>query len=480
MLHRFKESVLQTIGQKKSSYENKEFQGKVEKFNQFIRSVEQVHDSIVLYIEANDLVMSANLGVAESLCNFSINVRKADQSEGSTGAMNLVTLHFLKIQEDLAQLYKEQIRGLLREKCLRPLESILALAALVSEKEKIIKSSTLDCDHFKSKKESELLSGKLSDHPTVVKLNEQLKDAERVVATETAAVLNFFERVDAHMSTMLGPETSVLVGALQFSHSSSSRLLEQLNTTLPQSAATICELAARFAAEEHSLKSPRCLQDDAVSFPAVLSHVQFLDVDVFSPLQNSNISDDASRIISGTFPDLNLGENEKSGILKKKNKLFWEERWFELRKPGVLTWFKNSPDSPSLSGRGSVGAKEEARNHLNLFEVASIEYVPRSCNVSIEVDDRKTYELFAGDENLAAEWYEAMVPWLRTKKDAVQTPRGSSEERDSSVPPPPPLAPSKSSAKTTTPSTPMPSDGPPPPPPVPGLISSTSESQFTL
>jgi hypothetical protein len=60
-------AVADLAGQKKSSYENKEFQIKVEKFNNFIRNIEQVHDSIVLYIEANDLMMSANVGVAESL-----------------------------------------------------------------------------------------------------------------------------------------------------------------------------------------------------------------------------------------------------------------------------------------------------------------------------------------------------------------------------------------------------------------------------
>lgn len=389
-------------------------------------------------------------------CNFSINVRKADQSEGSTGPMNLVTLHFLKIQEDLAQLYKEEIRGLLQEKCLRPLESILALAALVIEKEKYIKSRTLDCDHFKSKKESELLSGKLSDHPTVIKLNEQLKEAEKVVAKETSAVMNFFDRVDAHMSTMLGPETSVLVGALQFSHSSSSHLLSQLNTTLPQSAATICELSARFADAEPNLKSPRCTKDEAVVFPAVLSHVQFLDVDVFSPLQKTHIphNGEAFHEMSSSLSNVNLQAHEKSGILKKKNKLFWEERWFELRDPGVLTWYKNSPDSPASTStkRNSASIKEEARNHLNLYEVTSVEYAPPSCNISIEVEGRKTYELFAAGEDLAAEWYAAIVPWL--KKDTE-----TSASTHTQPPPPPP----RISSSEKGPSTAKPTDIPPPP-----------------
>jgi hypothetical protein len=54
-------------GSKKSSYGNKEFQQKMEKYNQFIRSLEQVHESIVLYMESQDLMMAASVGLAESL-----------------------------------------------------------------------------------------------------------------------------------------------------------------------------------------------------------------------------------------------------------------------------------------------------------------------------------------------------------------------------------------------------------------------------
>jgi hypothetical protein len=372
---------------------------------------------------------------------------------------------------------------MLTEMCLRPLESILSLSALVNEKEKIIKSSTLDCDHFKSRKDSELLSGKLSDHPTVVKLTEQLKDAERIVEWETLCVMNFFDRIDVHMSTMLGPETSVLVGTLQFSHNSSSHLLSQLNTFLPQSAATICELSSLFEEQKGSLTSPRLMQDNAqpVAFPAVASHVQFMNVDIFSPLQQSQ----SQQYDTATMVGTEEGTNEKSGILKKRNKLFWEERWFELRKPGVLTWYKNSRDTMTDTSRNS-GSKEEARNHLNLRDVSSIEYTPRSCTIFIEVEGRKTYELFAAGEDLAAEWYAALVPWL--KKDTDVTTTTSSTSSSSSQPassssssqPPSSFVSTDSFSDTNTDTNrasdalPPPPQLPPPPPPRPLSISRTN------
>lgn len=395
--------------------------------------------------------------------------------------MNQVSLHFLKIQEDLAHLYKDQVRGMLLDKCVRPLESILSLSALVTEKEKIIKSSTLDCDHFKSKKESELLSGKLSDHPTVVKLTEQLNEAERVVATETLAVMNFFDRIDQHMSNMLGPETAVLVGTLQHSHLSAAHLLSQLNTTLPTSAATICELAAIFEEQKSTLKSPLLMQDDAqaVSFPVVSSHMQFLNVDIFSPLpqsqsrlQNDDVAVAEAQALSKSMADMDVNAPEKSGKLKKKNKMFWEDRWFELRKPGVLTWYKNSPDSVASKGSGS---KDEtaAQNHLVLRDVTGIEYTAPSCYINLLIEGRgKTYELFAAGEDLAAEWHAALLPWV-LKNKSNSRPLCGADAADSMSPPPPPRPPRPlSMSNKNTISLPL-SDPTPVAPTLPGVSSTT-------
>ena len=333
-------------------------------------------------------------------------MKRADQKEGEPFLMNQISQSFLKIQEDLSKLYKEQVRKVLSEKFLRPLETILSISALVNEKEKRIKSSKLDCDHFKSKKENELLSGKHPDHPTVIKLSDQLNESENIVEFETQAVMNFFDRIDYHISRIMGPETAVLVGTLQHSHSCSSYLLSQLNECLPQSASTLCELSALFEEHKSSLRSLDMggLDNLHAEFPAVLSHVHFLNIDIFSPLQKPQEYDTEESQISNNEIETVL----KSGFLKKRSKLFWEERWFELTEPGVLSWYRNKSSSETSNTSGPD--KEEFRNQIILSDVISITYVEPNHYITIEVD-RKRYELFAESESLAAEWYQALQPW---------------------------------------------------------------------
>jgi hypothetical protein len=130
--------------------------------------------------------------------------------------------------------------------------------------------------------------------------------------------------------------------------------------------------------------------------------------------------------ISKKAGNIDINAPEKSGILKKRKMMFWEERWFELKKPGVLTRYKRSPDHAALENRRSStdGRKSEelARNHIDLQDVLTIGFTPPSCNISIEVEGRKTYELFAAGEDLAAEWYAALVPWLKKRDTSLALP----------------------------------------------------------
>ena len=95
---------------------------------------------------------------------------------------------------------------------------------------------------------------------------------------------------------------------------------------------------------------------------------------------------------------------EKKGLLKKKNKFFWEERWFELTKNGTLSWYKKA--------RGREGPEGSPRGSLSLRDVISVEQqLSDSCLVNVDIKGR-TYELQADSEGLAAEWSAALVRWV--------------------------------------------------------------------
>ena len=89
----------------------------------------------------------------------------------------------------------------------------------------------------------------------------------------------------------------------------------------------------------------------------------------------------------------------RKGYLKKKNKIFWEERWFDLEKSGVLSWYKTSKDT---APRGS----------LRMKDVISVQQLGSDgCSINIDVKGR-TYELLADSEGLAAEWTDALISWV--------------------------------------------------------------------
>ena len=63
----FNEFCLHSAGTKRSSYENRQFQQRLEKYHVFIRSLEQVHDAMLIFLESLELMSNAGVGLAESL-----------------------------------------------------------------------------------------------------------------------------------------------------------------------------------------------------------------------------------------------------------------------------------------------------------------------------------------------------------------------------------------------------------------------------
>ena len=102
---------------------------------------------------------------------------------------------------------------------------------------------------------------------------------------------------------------------------------------------------------------------------------------------------------------------EKKGFLKKKNKFFWEKRWFELRKNGTLFWYIADPNKHQ--------SKIEPRGSLEIRNVISVQQqIKDSCFFDIGVKGR-VYNLQADSEGLALEWTDALVTWVQHGGDQV-------------------------------------------------------------
>ena len=114
---------------------------------------------------------------------------------------------------------------------------------------------------------------------------------------------------------------------------------------------------------------------------------------------------------------------QQRGYLRKKNKFFWEERWFELNKNGTLAWYKSKNDiQNNVAPRGSLALKT----------VISVEQQERDgCLFNVDIKGR-TYELQADSEGLAAEWSAALVLWvkhsMKMDEDEVEVDYGGVDE----------------------------------------------------
>ena len=97
---------------------------------------------------------------------------------------------------------------------------------------------------------------------------------------------------------------------------------------------------------------------------------------------------------------------EKKGYLKKDNLWVWQERWFELLDPGILSWYKKVDEN-------GVGLESGAKGELFIRDIISVGQVEEDpCLFNIDIKGR-TYKLQADSEGLAKEWCELLIEWVK-------------------------------------------------------------------
>ena len=101
----------------------------------------------------------------------------------------------------------------------------------------------------------------------------------------------------------------------------------------------------------------------------------------------------------------NIDLCEMRGMLKKKNMLYWQDRWFEITQPGYVHWYTSQADA--LRGRHC------AKGSFSVMEILSLQQSESdpSC-FDIDVKGR-TYELQADSGGVADEWCQKLGSWIQ-------------------------------------------------------------------
>jgi len=249
-----KETILQSVGAHNKT-EDQDFDDKCNKFTSFSRDLTKVHLAMQLWLDSIDLMCASCVGIGESLSNFT-------SSGDSTcpSPVYRIAKAFESIGSDVNIALRQNMRTIFIDRCLRPIESILAIVPIVNEKIQQRKNLLLDSDFYKSKRRSEIQSGKDPDHPVVAKLTTKLNEANKSLEAITSDVVNCIDELVLRRPEMLSPELAATVACMEGFFASTSAQLSQLLPLIPQSASTTCLLAASL--ESHKpLKSSETLEE---------------------------------------------------------------------------------------------------------------------------------------------------------------------------------------------------------------------------
>jgi hypothetical protein len=250
---RVKETILQSVGAHDKT-EDLKFDEICYKFTLFSRDLVKVHMTMQLWLDSIDLFCSSWIGVGESLTTF-CTLSSEHNSDLQNLPLHQLSKTFLAIGTDVNQSLRGILKSIFMDRCLKPIESILAIVPVINQKIQERKNVLLDVGFYKSKRQSELSSGKDPEHPSVVKLTNKLNESNRILETLTNDVINCVEELSFARTNMLGPEIAALLACMETFPAVLSQKVAQLQPLIPQTASTKCLLLASLEAAESSLKS---------------------------------------------------------------------------------------------------------------------------------------------------------------------------------------------------------------------------------
>jgi bridging integrator 3 len=241
---RMKETILQTVGAHDKTDDGL-FDEKHQSFVAFSRDLAKVHLSLQLWLDSMDLLCASSVGIGESLSAFC-----AASERGNESPLLDVAQAFHAISTDFNTVMRANMRSTFIDRCLKPIESILAIVPVVNDKMQKRKHLRLDTDFYRSKLASEQSAGKSEDHPAVVKIAYKLTEATKTLDAITSELVSCIDELSCQREFMLGPEMAAMVACMQTFYASYSSNLAQISPMIPQSASTSCLLLASFEAQK--------------------------------------------------------------------------------------------------------------------------------------------------------------------------------------------------------------------------------------
>ena len=262
---RVKETILQSVGAHDKT-DDGHFDQKYQSFVTFSRDLAKVHLSMQLWLDSIDLVCASSVGIGESLTSFC-----SVSDAGNCSPLLDIARCFHAISSDINTIVRTTLRSTFIDRCMKPIESILAVLPVVQEKMQKRKALRLDADFYRSKLASEQGTGKAGDHPTVTKISNKLNEANKSLHMVTSELISLIDELNAQRQSVLGPEIAAMMACMQTLHSTASSHLSQLSPLLPQSASTTCLLLASFETQR-GLWSPPIVEEllartPSTSFP---------------------------------------------------------------------------------------------------------------------------------------------------------------------------------------------------------------------
>lgn len=261
---RVKETILQSVGAHDKT-EDQEFDEKCAKFTLFYHDLTKVHLSMQLWLDSIDLLCGSWVGMGESLNKFC-----TTGSDSENSPLSDIIKCFSLIGNDVNSVLKGVIKSIFIDRCMKPIESILAIVPIINQKIQERRNLLLDVGFYNSKKQSEKNSGKDDNHPNVIKLTNKLNESERLLHNLTGDIDSCIDQLCSARSYMLGPEIAALISCMESFPLIISQKVGQMTPLIPQTASTTCLLLASIETAEINLKSNglvETLQSNITSFP---------------------------------------------------------------------------------------------------------------------------------------------------------------------------------------------------------------------